>query len=130
MKEVQDVQAALDALDMVTNSSHPQLLKQLRKVHLEKLESIYLQFKMHVKSLERAAQNNPPYRFFVGEEVFYIPVYANGDVNHPNTERGIVSSVSDSTTGGHQNVWVRYTEGDTAAKTAWDMLVPVSAYNV
>ena len=84
---------------------------------------------MHVEVLERAAQKNPPYKFSVGEEVFYIPDYANGDVNHPNVERGVVSSESDGDNG-VQNVWVRYTEGSTGAKTAWDMLVPVSAYNV
>jgi hypothetical protein len=130
MKEIASIQAALDALDSGSSQSHPQLLRRLRKVHLQNIKDLYQQFKTHVEVLERAVQKNPPYKFSVGEEVFYIPDYANGDVNHPNVERGTVSSVSDSTTGGHQNVWVRYTEGITGAKTAWDMLVPISAYNV
>ena len=129
MKKIQSVQAALDALDSGDSQIHPQLLRRLRKVHLQNLKDLYLQFKMHVEVLERSAQKKAPYKFSVGEEVFYIPEYANGDVNHRNVERGVVSSVSDGDNG-IQNVWVRYTEGDTAAKTAWDSLVPVSAFNV
>lgn len=69
MKEIASVQAALDALDSANGSSHPQLLWRLRRVHLQNLKDLYLQFKMHVEVLERAAEKNPLYRFFVGEEV-------------------------------------------------------------
>lgn len=94
------------------------------EAHLKEIKNQYLQYKLNYEVLERRYGRQPePYQYKEGDKVIYIPVYANGDINHPNCERGTVSSVSSSDHGGHQNVWVRYTEGSTGAKTAYDCLV-------
>ncbi len=31
--------------------------------------------------------------FHSGEVVLYVPIHAHGDTNHPNVERGVVSSI-------------------------------------
>lgn len=115
------------------------------KAHLQELKNQYLQYKLNAEVLQRQYEKqciesikekfqpeydrqrpvdeiqNLPYQFKEGDKVIYVPVFANGDINHPNCERGVVSSVSGS--GHNQNVWVRYTEGSTGAKTAYDCLV-------
>ena len=87
--------------------------------HLQAIKHLYDNFKLNVEVLGRRFEKQPePYQFKVGDKVIYVPMFANGDINHPNCERGVVSSVQDSEHGGHQKVWVRYTFGDTGAKTA------------
>lgn len=91
--------------------------------HLKTLKDLYESYALNVEVLTRRFEKQPqPYQFKPGDKVIYVPVYANGDVNHPNCERGVVSSVSDGDNG-VQNVWVRYNEGSTGAKTAYDSLV-------
>lgn len=59
--------------------------------------------------------------FEIGEELTYVPGFANGDINDPACEQGVVSSVSG--TGESQKVWVRYTGGETGALTPIKNLV-------
>lgn len=42
--------------------------------------------------------------FEVGDAVTYVPTHALGDLNHPDCERGIVSSISEN----KETIFVRY----------------------
>lgn len=71
---------------------------------------------------KKGRRKNPDYKFKelvvgleVGDPVLYVPQYAKGDKSHPDAEKGIVSSVKVDR--GSASVWVRYTTGDTGAKT-------------
>lgn len=46
-----------------------------------------------------------------GMSVTYIPNHANGDINHPDCENGVVSSTND------KFVFVKYNNGDCVIKT-------------
>lgn len=41
-----------------------------------------------------------PY-FLIGQKVLYVPNHANGDIEHPDVERGVVSSVNGGVAGGY-----------------------------
>lgn len=43
--------------------------------------------------------------FLVGDLVIYIPNHANGNVNHPDCERGYVSTIK---SGIEDKIWVRF----------------------
>lgn len=56
--------------------------------------------------------------FEKGNEVLYIPNHANGDAEHPDCQKGVVSSVGKTLSDGRQQaVWVRYGDGETGALT-------------
>ena len=59
--------------------------------------------------------------FQVGDHVTYVPNHANGDINHRDCERGIVSTVEGS--GETQKVWVRYGINSTGQLTPLKNLV-------
>jgi len=59
---------------------------------------------------------------FPGDRVAYVPNHANGDINHPDTQKGTVSTV-ERKEDGTQKVWVRYTEGSTGVLTPTKNLV-------
>lgn len=50
--------------------------------------------------------------FKVRQRVAYVPLHADGDVSHPDTELGFVSSV------GEKNVFVKF--DDQLEKLGWD----------
>lgn len=97
-------------------------LTVLRK-YQDQLHTLYLQHKLLLEVIGHRYEHQPePYQFKPGDKVIYVPVYANGDINHPNCERGVVSSVSQGDNG-IQTVWVLYDGEDTGAVTAYDCLV-------
>lgn len=66
--------------------------------------------------------------FQVDDKVLYMPIHAHGDKEHPDCQRGTVSSVGKLLSdGSQQSVWVRYTEGETGALTPTKNLVLISA---
>jgi hypothetical protein len=58
----------------------------------------------------------PARRFYEGMAVTYVPNHAGGDLSHPACEHGTVSSVGWYADGTEQ-VWVRYSTGQTGALT-------------
>jgi hypothetical protein len=57
----------------------------------------------------------------VGERVIYVPRHAEGDVAHPDCERGTVTSIRGET------VWVRFDAN--VAALGWDGATSKSCYD-
>ena len=62
------------------------------------------------------AENELAARFPAGKHVRYVPYHAEGDIQHPDCENGIVSSVRGTT------IFVRFGLGDTAQGCKEDQL--------
>ena len=63
-------------------------------------------------------------QIYSGDKVIYVPNHAQDNWEHPDCQRGVVSTVKREEDG-RQQVWVRYSEGPTGELTPIKNLVIV-----
>lgn len=62
-----------------------------------------------------------PVKFEVGDAVLYVPDHANGNEDHPDCERGVVSSIRENGNG-TQLIWVRFKGPDGESTPAKNLI--------